>query len=84
MYLKQHPDIVESCGLDATIPDRRTIDRRFCNLDLSRIIGDIGKHFIKTGLVESKTAAVDSTLAPAAGHVWHSKDKARNHTPIWY
>ena len=73
--------LLRVCKLNK-IPNRRTIDRRFKDLPISDIIGSMGNLFLSEGIVENKSASVDSSMLKAAGPVWHKSDIKKNRLPI--
>ena len=73
--------IFKVCKL-TQIPDRRTIDRRFQNLPITQMIGNMGNLFVSEKLVENKSASVDSTMLKATGPVWHKSNMKHNHLPL--
>ena len=52
--------LLRVCKLNK-IPDRRTIDRRFKDLPINNIISTMGNLFLSEGIVENKSASVDSS-----------------------
>ncbi len=54
-----------------SLPDGRTFDRRFKIIPISQIIAKMGNVFVSEKSVDCITAAVDSSMIPASGPVWH-------------
>ena len=71
--------LLRACGLQS-LPDRRTFDRRFKILPVQNIICIMGKRFLKEGIVERDTAAVDSAIIPCK-KVWHKSDIKKGNIP---
>ncbi|MDE1863746.1 MAG: hypothetical protein KGI33_12690, partial [Thaumarchaeota archaeon] len=69
------------CGL-YSLPDRRTFDRRFQIIPISQIIAKMGNVFVSEKLVDCITAALDSSMIPAVGPVWHKSSMKQNVLPI--
>jgi len=81
-YLSGMPLVASGCGL-ASIPDRRTLDRR-----LTEIAPQAEAQIQALGLVLSLEAVTDATVAASDGSafatpgpVWHQKDKATGMIP---
>jgi hypothetical protein len=68
--------LVLACGL-ATIPCRRTFDRRLKTIstDIKERISTMGRLFVTNGLGNLSITAIDSTLLKAKGHTWHKSMK---------
>ena len=82
LFIKNSNDkLLQVCKLNK-ISDRRTIDRRFQVLPISKIIGTMGNLFLSEKLVNDSSASVDSSLLKAAGPVWHKSDIKKNRLPI--
>jgi hypothetical protein len=81
-YLSAMPLVASVCGL-ASIPDRRTLDRR-----LAEIAAQAEAQIQALGLILSLEAITDATVAASDGSafatpgpVWHQKDKANGMIP---
>jgi hypothetical protein len=74
--------VMKACGLDR-LPDRRTFDRRFrtISFDIKSRIDAMGIFFVKSRLVDTYSASVDSSLLRAKGHVWHRSSMKKNVVP---
>ena len=69
LFIKPYNDkLLRVCKLNK-IPNRRTIDRRFKDLPISNIIDSMGNLFLFEGLVDRKSASIDSTMLKASGPV---------------
>jgi hypothetical protein len=77
----QNRKMRDVCGL-YNLPDRRTFDRRFKIIPISQIIAKMGNVFVSEKLVDCVTAAVDSSMVPASGPVWHKSSMKQNVLPI--
>jgi hypothetical protein len=75
--------LVLACGL-ATIPSRRTFDRRLKTIstDVKERISTMGYLFVAERLVvEPSITAIDSTLLKAKGSVWHKSSMKKGIVP---
>ncbi len=74
--------VAEACGL-ATIPDRRTFDRRLKTIstEIRERIAAMGKLFTAEKMVDLYIVAVDSTLLQAKGHLWHKSSMKKGVIP---
>jgi hypothetical protein len=57
-----------------SIPDRRTLDKRFKVLSINQIIAKMGNIFLLEKLVDYITASVDSLMIKAVGPGWHESN----------
>lgn len=73
-----HRKIIQSCGLHS-LPDRRTLDRRFKVLPIRDIIGIVGRRFLTEQMAEADAAA-DSAIIQCK-KVWHKSDMEKGRIP---
>lgn len=77
----QNKKILKACRIH-DFPDRRTFDRRFKVLPISKIISNMGGVLLSEKLVGCDTASVDSSVILARGPVWHKSDMEQDRIPI--
>ena len=82
MDCQYNSKLAVACGL-ATIPCRRTFDRRLKTIstDIKERISTIGYLFVVEGLVDLSIAAIDSTLMKAKGPIWHKSSMEKGEVP---
>ena len=81
-YLSGTPVVAKACGL-ASIPDRRTLDRRLVEIapQAEAQIQALGLVASVEAVSEMSVAASDGSAFAAAGPVWHKTDKAAGTVP---
>ena len=74
--------LVLACGL-ATIPNRRTFDRRLKTIstDVKERISIMGYLFFVECMADPSITAIDSTLIKAKGSVWHKSSMEKGIVP---
>ncbi len=74
--------VLNACGL-TRLPDRRKFDRRLSTIsaDIKERIATMVSLFVKEKLVDPYTAAIDSTLLTAKGHLWHRSSMNKGVVP---
>jgi hypothetical protein len=74
--------LVLACGL-ATIPNRRTFDRRLKTIstDVKERISTKGNLFVVEDMADPSITAIDSTLIKAKGSVWHKSSMKKGIVP---
>jgi transposase len=75
-YLKEHPEVRRSCGLEK-LPDRSTLSRRMRNFPpvLENEIENLACYLIRLKLIDPTVVAIDRSLLKAKGAPWHKKDQ---------
>jgi len=82
-YCQYNRKLALACGL-VSIPCRRTFDRRLKTMppDIKDRISTMGHLFVAEGMTNSPiTAAIDSTLLKAKGHLWHKSSMEKGVVP---
>ena len=81
-YLTGTPRVGEACGL-ASIPDRRTVDRRLGEIgpEAERQIAALGLVLWLEAVTDGTMAASDGSAFAARGRVWDKADKEAGRVP---